>query len=460
MSGLTTFLTMLYILSANSAILSETGMPWHGVFVATALVAGFCTIFVALYANLPLAMAPGMGLNTVFAYTLCLGMGYHWKEALAISFLAGVLHIIIMSTRLRKALVSAFPEYLRVAAGAGLGMFIAYVGLKNTGLLVFSFPAGQYEQVVSGAVASYSSVVPGLTKTITDSQIIAVIGFIVMIVLMALEKKTQSRYAALSVGILVATFIGIPMNVTKLNGIPFSVAHMTEGFGEIFLSFFGRPGLLSIFESPTTASRTVLMICVIGLTGILDSVGTMIGVGQIHNARLFDETDMEKFAGRGAGAKLDKALISNSIGNALAPVFGASTTTIYLESVTGIVSGGRTGLTALTAGLLFLLCLPLYWLFHIIPGEAVAPALILAGVSMLTRMRFIDWKDFEQSFPAFVTILFMTLSYSILDGIVIGIICHVLIQTVLGKRREVHPILFIISVLYLGIKFSENYIFR
>lgn len=440
--GVTTFLTMMYILFANSSILSEAGMPWQGVFMATALISGVCTILAALYTNLPFALAPGMGLNTVFTYTLCIGMGYHWQEALAISFLAGLLHMIIMSTPLRKAFVNAFPDYLRVATGAGLGMFIAYIGLKNAGILIFNIHE--------------SSVVPGIIKGISPTQLVAVIGLAVMVVLTAIEKKTGERYAALPLGILVATFLGIPLKVTVLNESTLMTTSMFEGFGEVFLSFFGEPGILSIFANPALTARTLLMVCVLSMTSILDSVGAMIGIGQIENARLFDEADMEKFKQKGRRSKLDRALITNSLGNTVSPMLGCSPATIFLESITGIVSGGRTGLTGLITGIMFLLCLPIAGFFKIIPSEAVAPALILAGVSMLTRMRYIDWKNFEQCFPAFITILVMPLAYSILDGIAIGILSHVVIQTTLGKRREVHPILFVISVLYIAIMLGEN----
>lgn len=458
-SGLTIFLTMSYILFTNSDILSEAGMPWDGVFVVTALTSAVCTIVIALYADLPFAMAPGMGLNTVFAYTLCMNMGYHWKEALAIAFLSGILHVIIMSTPLRKAFVNAFPEYLRVAAGAGLGMFIAYVGIKNTGLLVIDAPAGQYEPVGNGSMVRYFSFVPSLMYGISAAQVVAVIGLAVMIILMALERKTGDQYAALPLGILIATFIGIPLNVTRLNEAPLSEISMIEGFGQVFLSFFGKPGLLSLFSDVSKAARTLMMICVLNMTSVLDSVGTMIGIGQIHNAKLFDPKDMEKFSQKGTDSKLDKALIANAFGGTLSPLFGSSSATIYLESVTGIVSGGRTGLTGLVVGILFLLCLPFSAFFHIIPTEAVAPALILASVSMLTRMRYIDWTNFEESFPTFMTILFMPLAYNVLDGIATGILCHVTIQITLGNRREVHPILFALSILYIAIKFNERFLF-
>lgn len=459
LSGLTTFLTMMYILFANSSILSETGMPAHGVFVATALSAAVCTMIVALYANLPFAMAPGMGLNSVFAYTICMGMGYHWKEALAITFLAGVVHVVIISTSLRKAFVNAIPEHLRVGSGVGIGLFVAYVGVKNAGFLVFTSPSGRYEQLISGIIISDSSAVPSFDGAITSTQMVAIIGLVIMVILTALEKKTGDRYAALPFGIIAATFIGIPLNVTRLGGVPSGdVASAIEGFKQVFLSFFGRPGLLSIFADPVIIARTLLMILIVSMTNMLDSVGSVIGIGQVHNAKLFDKADIEKFARKGATSKLDRSLIANSVGNVISPVFGSSTSTIYMESVTGIVSGGRTGLTGLVVGILFLLCLPMVAFFQIIPGEAVAPALILAGASMLTRMRHIDWRNFEESFPAFVTILFMPIAYSILDGIAIGVLSHVVIQAAMGKHRSVRPALFIISAAYITIKLSETFI--
>lgn len=455
-AGFTTFLTMMYILFVNSRVLSEVGMPVQGVFAATALSAAVCTIIMSLFANVPVAMAPGMGLNTVFVNTICLSMGYHWKEALAITFLAGVSHIIIMCSPLRKAFVKAFPEYLRVAAATGLGLFIGYVGIKNAGFLNFTSLAGQYEQLSNGIIISDSSTVPGMVRVFTSTQVIAIIGLFIMIALRALEKKTGEQYAALPLGILIATFIGIPMNITRLDGILAIDTSVIQDFKQVFLSFFGTPGICSIFANPEKMLCSLLMILILDMTNVLDSVGTMIGVGQIHDARLFDEKEMKRFSGKGAGSKIDRTLIANSFGSAVSPLIGTSTATIFIESVTGIISGGRTGLTGLVTGILFLLCLSLSGLFHIIPSEAVAPALILAGNSMLMQRNRINWKNYEESLPSFLTILFMVLSYSILDGIAVGILAHVVIQLAIGKRKEISPFLMLISILYVILKISEN----
>jgi len=456
--GLTTFLTVMYIMFTNSDILSKAGMPVNGVFAATALTAAVGTIVVALYANAPLAMAPGMGLNTMFAYTICVSMGYHWKEALAISFLSGIIHMIIMITPLRKSFVNAIPEQLRSASAVALGLFIAYTGIKNAGFLEFMVPAGQYTQISGGSIAANSSTIPSLIGRFTAAQAVAIIGLLIMIVLTAWEKKTGEKYAALSIGVIAATFIGIPLNVTGMSEISFANHAAFEDFGEVFFSFFGSPGLLSIFSDPGRIMNTVLMILILGTTSLLDSIVTVISIGRVDDVMLFDEKDMEKFSRKGSESKLDKTLIAGSVGCVLAPVLGTSTATVYVESVTGIMAGGRTGLTGLVVGIMFLLSTFLAGYYQIIPSEAVAPALILVGCSMASQIRHIQWRSFEKGFPAFMVILFNTLAYSILDGIAIGILCHVVIQTAVGKRRGVHPVLIIISALYIMIKLGENFL--
>lgn len=459
LSGITTFLTCMYVLFVNSSILAETGMPQRGVFFATALASAACTVLIALYANLPFAMAPGMGLNSIFAHTICISMGYHWKEALAIAFLSGLVHAVTMASPLRKSFVNAFPNYLRYANGASLGLFIAYVGLKNAGLISFTVPAGQYERLGSGAIIGSSSTVPGMVGAFTPVQAIAVIGLAIMIVLKAKEKKTGNQYAALPVGILAATFIGIPWNITRMADSSFAgAASIFDGFKQVFFSFWGRPGLFTVFADPATALDTLLMIFILSMTNVLSAVGTMISIGHVDEAQLFDEQDLARFKRRGTGSKLDKALIANSLGSAVSPLLGTSTATIYFESVTGISSGGRTGLTGLVVGVLFLICIPFAGILNVIPGEAVAPAVILAGASMMTQIRKINWKNFEELIPAFVTIVFRTLAYSLLDGIAVGVICHVLIQTAMGKRRGIHPVLHVISALYIILKASSNFL--
>ncbi len=453
--GLTTFLTMSYILFVNPVIVSESGLPAAAVFTATALAAAVGSFLLGLVARVPLAMAPGMGLNTFFTYTICGVMGFHWREALAITFIGGLFHFLIMITSLRKTLVNAIPQHLKMAFGVGLGLFIAYIGLKNAGFLVFTTPAGQYEMAQGGALISNSSAVPGFVGAIGGPQVVALTGLAIMMALLALERKTGESYVALPVGIVAAAFVGIPLGVTNLYGMEFIDLTSIGGIGEVFLSFWGHPGLFSLPAAPEKALLAVLVVLVLLLTNVMDSIGTLIGVGQVQGAEIFDQGDMEKFSRPGGESKLDKTLIVNSLGGSLAAALGTTTATTYIESVTGIVAGGRTGLTAVVVGVMFLLCLPLSGFFSVIPSAAIAPALIVAGAFMIPLVGRIDWVNFEEGFPAFMTIVCIPLTYGFIHGIAAGVLSHVVIQLAVGKGRELHPMLVAIAAVFIAVIVME-----
>lgn len=447
--GITTFLTCSYILFLNPAIVSESGMPSTGVFAATALTAAICSIIMGVFANAPFCMAAGMGVNTFFTYVICAGMGFTWQEALAVVFITGVVHSLIMISGLRKTLVSAIPHHLKLAFGAGLGLFIAYVGLKNAGFLSFLTPAGQYEILDNGSVLSSSAVVPSLVKSMGNTQLIAIVGMVVMLFLLSLEKKTGDSYAALPIGILCATFVGIPLNVTDILGVKFVDLYAVVEIKKVFFAFWGDPGLLSILADPKKIVLAGLTILTLLVINIMDSIGTIIGIGQANKATLFEDEALEEFGKKGTKTKLDKALICNSFGGAIAGIMGTTTTTTYMESITGIVSGARTGLASVTAGLMFILCLPLSHFFSIVPAAAIGPALIVAGAFMVPLVYQINWDDFEEAFPAFATVVAIPSTYGFVYGIAAGVLSHVIIQIGVGKGRKVHPILYAIAFIFL-----------
>ena len=454
--GITTFLTMSYILFVNPSIVSGTGMPAAGIFAATALAAGICSILMGLLANAPFGMAPGMGLNTFFTYAMCTALGFHWREALAMVFVTGLLHVAIMSTRLRKSLVNAIPPHLKLSFGVGLGLFIGSTGLKNAGFLMFTTPPGQYSILGDGTVLSNSSVVPSLVGTIGGPQFIALVGLAVILFLLALEKKTGDTYAALPVAIITATFVGVPLQVTDIIGVKFIDLGAVLQLGEVFGAFFGDPGLLSLASSPDKLLRVGLVLLVLLVVNVMDSIGTIVGIGEVQDAEIFNKEEMEQFAHKNSKTKLDRVLMCNSLGGGVSALLGTTTTTTYMESITGIVAGGRTGLAAVTVGCLFLICLPLANFMSIIPAAAVAPALIVAGAFMIPLAGRIRWNNFEEAFPAFATVMCIPLTYGFVYGIAAGVVTHVLIQAAMGKWRSVHPMLYAITFIFLLIVGVEN----
>ena len=454
--GLTSFLTAMYILFVNSTILAESGMPFRGVFVATALSAAVCTFFCAVYANMPVAMAPGMNINSFFVNTICLGMGFAWQEALALTFVSGLLYMVMILTPLRKSLVAAIPESLRIASGVGLGMFISYLAIKNSGLLLFTVPAEQYTRSAAGVVVANSQTVPGMVTRFGSSQFIAIVAMVTLIIFLSMERKSGNKYAALPISIMVATFIGIPMNVQHLTLTTGVEGSAWADFREIAFSFFGRPGLLSLVDGPTAFFNSLLVVILLTLTNILDSVGTMLGIGFVKNAELFDKREQELFGKSYTKSRIDRALISNATGSVIAPLFGSSPVVIYMESVTGIIAGARTGYASVITAIMFLLCLPLVSFFSVVPTEAVAPAMLLAGGSLVVRLRDIDWSDITEWMPAFLTILCIPLMFSIIDGICIGILCHVLMHLGAVERKKTHPTMYLISIVFLVAKIGQS----
>ncbi len=454
--GVTAFLTMSYILFVNPAVVSATGMPESGIFVATVLAAALCSILMGLIANAPFGMAPGMGLNTFFTYVVCMGLGFQWQEALALVFTAGLAHIAVMATGMRKSLVNAIPQHLKMSFGVGLGIFIGYTGLKSGGFLMFTTPPGQYQILAGGTVISSSAAVPSLVASISGTQCVALIGLAVMLTLLAFEKKTGDTYAALPVGILTATFIGIPLNITNLIGVNFIDLSPLLEIRKVCFAFWGDPGFLSIAGDPNKLVLGALAVMILVVTNVMDSIGTIVGIGQVQSSEIFSGRDMDDFARKGVRTKLDKVLACNALGGGVGALLGTTTATTYMESITGIVAGGRTGLAAVTIGSMFLICLPLANFFSMIPAAAIAPALIVAGAFMVPLVTRIDWHNFEEAFPAFATLMCIPFTYSFVHGIAAGVLSHAVIQAAMGKWRDMHPMLYAIALVFIIVIGAET----
>ena len=445
-AGFTTFFTMAYIIFVNPSILSATGMPSGGVFVATILAAVAGTMVMALVANVPYAQAPGMGLNAFFTYTVCFAMGFSWQEALALVFICGLINILITVTSVRKHIIKSIPEFIQNAIGGGIGLFIAYIGIKSSGFLTYISDPGTYEIANEVVHATGSAIVPELSVFSNPSIILALIGLLLTIVLVKLKVK-----GGIFIGIVATTIIGIPLGVTDLkpileNGI-FNLGQIGE-VKETAFALFGNPGFGSLFASGEKILLTIITVLAFSLSDTFDTIGTFIGTGRVSG--IFDEDDEKKlYSSKGFNSKMDKALFADSVATSVGALLGTSNTTTYVESSAGIAVGGRTGLTALVVAILFLLCLPFAPLFGIVPSVATAPALIVVGIMMMSSFAEINWKDFGEAAPAFMTFAVMAFAYNISYGIAAGFLTYCLIKIVSKQWKEVHPIIYVSTALFI-----------
>ena len=403
-AGITTFLTMAYILAVNPSILSDAGMDKGAVFTATVISSVLATLVMAMYAKLPFALAPGMGLNAFFAYTVVLTMGYSWQFALTAVFIEGIIFILLTLTGLRQKIVDSMPLVLRRAISPGIGFFIAFIGLKNAG-------------IVSASPATFVT----MGNLHDPAVLLAAFGILLSAVLL-IKKVT----GALLIGILVTTVIGIPLGVTHFTSVldvPPSIAPMVMKFEwHNVLSFD-------------------MAICVLTFLFIdmFDTIGTLLGVS--HRAGMVDE--------KGNIPHLTEAFMADAIGTAAGAMLGTSTVTTYVESASGVNAGGRSGLTSFTTAICFVLALFLAPLFLAIPAQATAPALVLVGVMMMTDVSKLHLGDFADAVPAFVCIALMPLTYSISDGILMGLITYVLLRIFAGRYRELKLGMIVLAVLFV-----------
>ncbi|WP_090445083.1 NCS2 family permease [Natronincola peptidivorans] len=407
-AGITTFMTMAYILIVNPLILSDAGMDFGAVFTATAVSSIIATLVMAFYANYPFALAPGMGLNAFFAYTVVLGMGYSWEFALTAVFLEGIIFMLLTFLNVREAIVNSIPMNLKHAVAVGIGLFIAFIGLVNAGMI----EPGQGTIVALGDLS-------------TAAPALAIIGIIVTGILLAKNVR-----GALLLGIIATTAIGIPMGVTNL----------PEGFR--FMST--PPSLEPIFfkfDFSNIFSIDMLIVLFTFLfVDLFDTLGTLVGV-----ASKADMLDKE-----GKLPKAKQALFADAVGTTFGACLGTSTVTTYVESAAGVAEGGKTGLTALSTAGMFVIALLFSPLFIMIPGAATAPALVLVGLFMMSPITKIDLDDFTEAIPAFLTIIMMPLAYSIAEGIVFGMVSYVFLKLLTGKGSKVSPIMYILTVLFIA----------
>ncbi|MBU0997725.1 MAG: NCS2 family permease [Firmicutes bacterium] len=442
-AGLTTFFAMVYIIFVNPGMLSQTGMPYGAVFLATIIAIVIGTLIMGLFANVPYALAPGMGLNAFFTYTVVFNLGFSWQEALGMVFICGLINVLITVTKIRKQIIRAIPESLQHAIGGGIGIFIAYIGLKNAGFLTFTADPGTWTESF-GTIFADSSIIPGLTDFSSVVPVLALFGVILTVILLLLKVK-----GAILIGIVAATLVGIPLGVTNVANISFSAealklpfTQLGETFGQAFV------GIGGIFSNVAKLPAALLAIFAFSLTDTFDTIGTFIGTGR--RTGIFSDEDMAAIEnGKGFKTKMEKALIADSVATSIGAIFGTSNTTTYIESAAGIEAGGRTGLTSVFTAIFFALCVVLAPVVGVVPAAATAPALIVVGVMMVGSFKEIDWNDFGIALPAFFSAVLMALAYNISYGIAFGFILYILVKVVRKQAKEVHPILWVSSGLFL-----------
>jgi len=405
LAGITTFLTMSYILAVNPAMFSLLdGMPGGAVFTSTALAAIIGTLVMAFWGKLPFGLAPGMGLNAFFVYTVCMGMGYSWQFALTAVLIEGILFIIMTITNIREAIVNAIPQSLRYAIGAGIGLFIAFIGLQNAGVIIND----NATLVVLGDITS-------------GSALLSLIGLLITGFLYAKNVR-----GAMLIGILVTTLIGIPMGVTEFKGI----LSAPESIAPIFCQFE--------WENIFTLDMLVVVFTFLFID-MFDTVGTLVGV--CVKAGMVDKD--------GHVNRIKEAFMADAIATTAGAMLGTSTTTTYVESASGVAQGGRSGLTAFVIACCFAVTLFFSPLFLSIPAAATAPVLIIVGLLMLEPVRHIPFDDFTESIPAFVCLIMMPMSYSISNGILLGMITYTVLNLICGKFKKLSPTMYILATLFI-----------
>lgn len=438
LAGITTFITIAYILILNPQILADpyvimgdaamAGKIANGVFIGTCIGAFIGTILCALYARVPFAQAPGMGLNAFFAYTVVLGMGYTYGQALVVVFISGVFFIVITAIGLREAIIRSIPDAVKTAITPGIGLFITIIGLKNAGIVI-SNPA-----TLVSLVDFSQWKIEEADLALMSSALVALAGLVIMGTLHARKIK-----GSILLGIVAATLIGIPLGVTHISNLDMNIGMKFRDFAEVSFVKMDFAGLFSGANMVETIFTVTMLVISFSLVNMFDSIGTLLGAAK--QSGMIDEN--------GEVIRMKQALMSDAISTAAGAMVGTSTVTTVVESSAGIAAGGRTGLTSLVTALLFLGAILFAPIVSIVPAAATAPALIFVGILMLGNIRDVDFSDMSNALPAFCTIVFMPFTYSIANGVAFGLITYCLMKLTTGRRQDVKVLTLAISVVFV-----------
>lgn len=438
LAGITTFITIAYILILNPQILSDpyvimgdaamAGKIANGVFIGTCIGAFIGTAMCALYAKVPFAQAPGMGLNAFFAYTVVLGMGYTYGQALVIVFLSGIFFIVITAVGLREAIIRSIPDAVKSAITPGVGLFITIIGLKNAGLVIAN----------SATLVSMVDFSQWRTKeadlSLIGGALTALIGLIIMGVLYAKKVK-----GSIFLGITAATLIGIPLGVTHLSNFDMNIGMKFKDFAEVSFLKMDFAGLFAGGKWIESLFTVTMLVISFSLVNMFDSIGTLLGAAK--QSGMIDEN--------GEVIRMKQALMSDAVSTAAGAMVGTSTVTTVVESSSGIAEGGRTGLTSMVTAVLFLGAILFAPIVNVVPSAATAPALIFVGILMLSNIRDVNFEDMSEALPAFCTIIFMPFTYSIANGVALGLITYCLVKLLVGRRQEVKVLTFTIAFVFI-----------
>lgn len=438
LAGITTFITIAYILILNPQILADpyvimgdaamAGKIANGVFIGTCIGAFIGTILCALYARVPFAQAPGMGLNAFFAYTVVLGMGYTYGQALVVVFISGVFFIVITAIGLREAIIRSIPDAVKTAITPGIGLFITIIGLKNAGIVI-SNPA-----TLVSLVDFSQWKIERADLALMSSALVALAGLVIMGMLHARKVK-----GSILLGIVAATLIGIPLGVTHISNLDMNIGMKFRDFAEVSFMKMDFAGLFSGSNMVETIFTVTMLVISFSLVNMFDSIGTLLGAAK--QSGMIDEN--------GEVIRMKQALMSDAISTAAGAMVGTSTVTTVVESSAGIAAGGRTGLTSLVTALMFLGAILFAPIVSIVPAAATAPALIFVGILMLGNIRDVDFSDMSNALPAFCTIVFMPFTYSIANGVAFGLITYCLMKLTTGRRQDVKVLTLAISVVFV-----------
>lgn len=437
LAGITTFITIAYILILNPQILSDPYLIMgdaamaqkiaNGVFIGTCIGAFIGTILCALYARVPFAQAPGMGLNAFFAYTVVLGMGYTYGQALVIVFISGIFFIVITAIGLREAIIRSIPDAVKTAITPGIGLFITIIGLKNAGIVI-SNPA----TLVS--LVDFSKWRSGADMVLINGALVALVGLVIMGILHARKVK-----GSILLGIIAATLIGIPLGITHLSNLDMNLGVKFQDFAEVSFLKMDFAGLFAGTNFVETLFTVTMLVISFSLVNMFDSIGTLLGAAK--QSGMIDEN--------GEVIRMKQALMSDAVPTLAGAMVGTSTVTTVVESSAGIAEGGRTGMTSLVTALMFLGAILFAPIVSIVPAAATAPALIFVGILMLGNIRDVDFSDMSNALPAFCTIVFMPFTYSIANGVAFGLITYCLMNLMTGRRREVKALTLMISFVFV-----------